>query len=119
MANIDNGVMLGALGSIHTDGTGQVRPPLNMVIVAIQFITKNTPTALVAQEPTRFIGTGSTVAHTGVEVDGTDVQTTDVGLGGVSISGCNFPAGMTIYGRWTAATFSGDSDGGVICYLGY
>ena len=46
-ANIDHGVILGALGSTHTDETGDVYPPTGMVIAAIQFISKNTPTALV------------------------------------------------------------------------
>jgi len=26
---------------------------------------------------------------------------------------------MTIYGRWTTASFTGDDTGGVICYFGY
>ena len=57
MANLDNGVVLGQLGSLHTDGTGAVVPPSGMVIAAIQFISKNTPTALVAENPDKFFNT--------------------------------------------------------------
>jgi len=114
-ANLDNGVILGALGSLHTDGTGAVKPPAGMVIAAIQFISKNTPTHLVAENADKFFGTGTNVANTLTAGS----ETVDEGSGGVAISGCEFPAGMTIYGRWTTATFSADSTGGVICYFGY
>jgi len=114
-ANIDHGVLLGALGSVHTDGTGAVTPPSGMVIAAIQFISKNTPTALVAENADKFFGTGANVANS----LSAGSETVDEGSGGVSVSNCEFPAGMTIYGRWTTATFSADSTGGVICYFGY
>ena len=113
-ANLDNGVILGALGSAHTDGTGAIVPPTGMIIAAIQFITKNTPTALVAEDADRFIS----IAHAANSL-GAGSETTDEGSGGIAISGCEFPAGMTIYGRWTTATFAADSTGGVICYFGY
>ena len=114
MANIDNGVMLGALGSVFTDTTAAIVPPTGMVIVAIQMITKNNIVRLTAQEPTRFYSTLE-VAH------GAADPSTDVGTGGQSIGAgsCTFPAGMTIYGRWINATFAADADGGVICYFGY
>jgi len=115
-ANLDNGVMLGALGSAHTDGTTPISPPTNMVIVAIQMITKNTIVRLVAEEPTRFFNT-VTAAHNAGTI--TEDETTDLGTGGGTVSGCSFPAGMTIYGRWTRADFAADSVGGVICYFGY
>jgi len=113
-ANLDNGVILGALGSLHTDGTGAVKPPSGMVIAAIQFISKNTPTALVAENPDKTFNT----AHAANNLTAGS-ETVDEGSGGISLSGCEFPAGMTIYGRWTTATFSADSTGGVICYFGY
>ena len=113
-ANIDHGVILGALGSLHTDGTGAVKPPTGMVIAAIQFISKNTPTALVAENPDKFF---NTVTAANDKTAGQ--ETVDEGSGGVALSGCEFPAGMTIYGRWTSATFEADSTGGVICYFGY
>ena len=113
-ANLDNGVILGALGSAHTDTTAAIVPPTGMIIAAIQFITKNTPTALVAENPDKTFNT----AHAANSL-GTGSETVDEGSGGVALSGCEFPAGMTIYGRWTSATFATDSTGGVICYFGY
>jgi len=116
-ANIDHGVILGALGSVHTDGpasTAPVVPPSGMVIAAIQFISKNTPTALIAENPDKFCNT----EHAANSLSAGS-ETVDEGSGGITISNCEFPAGMTIYGRWTSATFSADSTGGVICYFGY
>jgi len=113
-ANIDHGVLLGALGSVHTDTAAAVVPPTGMVIAAIQFITENTPTALVAENPDKFF---NTVTAANDKTAGQ--ETVDEGSGGVSLSGCTFPAGITIYGRWTSFTPSGDSSGGVICYFGY
>ncbi len=113
-ANIDHGVLLGALGSVHTDTAAAVVPPTGMVIAAIQFITENTPTALVAENPDKFF---NTVTAANDKTAGQ--ETVDEGSGGVSLSGCTFPAGITIYGRWTSFTPSGDTSGGVICYFGY
>ena len=113
-ANLDNGVILGALGSAHTDTTAAIVPPTGMIIAAIQFISKNTPTDLVAEDEDRFIS----IDHAANSL-GAGSETTDEGSGGIAISGCEFPAGMTIYGRWTSATFAADSTGGVICYFGY
>ena len=119
-ANIDHGVLLGALGSVHTDTAAAVVPPTGMVIAAIQFITENTPTALVAENPNKFFNTGGSANSNEIAHNLTAGQeTVDEGSGGVSLSGCTFPAGMTIYGRWTSFTPSGDSSGGVISYFGY
>ena len=123
-ANIDHGVLLGALGSVHTDTAAAVTPPAGMVIAAIQFITENTPTALIAETPGKFFNTAHAANADGTHTstDGTHPTkglTVEEGTGGVALSGCTFPAGMTIYGRWTSFTPSGDSSGGVICYFGY
>ena len=42
------------------------------------------------------------------------------GAGGMAIDSSQvFPAGLTIYGRWTSVSISADdSDGGIICYFG-
>jgi len=113
-ANLDNGVILGALGSAHTDTTAAIVPPTGMIIAAIQFISKNIPTALVAEDPDKTFN----IAHAANSLSAGS-ETVDEGSGGVALSGCEFPAGMTIYGRWTSATFATDSTGGVICYFGY
>ena len=113
-ANLDNGVILGALGSVYSNNTEAVTPPSGMVIAAIQFISKNTPTTLLAENPDKFFSTGHAANSLG-----TGSETVDEGSGGIALSNCEFPAGMTIYGRWTQATFAADSTGGVICYFGY
>ena len=38
------------------------------------------------------------------------------GAGGITAASQKYPAGLTIYGRWT--TFKGEADKGVICYFG-
>ncbi len=115
-ANIDHGVILGALGSLHIDTDAEVKPPSGMIIAAIQFISKNTPTKLVAENPDKTFNTEH-AANDNPNGDGT--TTVDEGTGGIALSNCEFPAGMTIYGRWTSAKFSADNTGGVICYFGY
>ena len=113
-ANIDHGVILGALGSLHIDTDAEVKPPSGMGIAAIQFISKNTPTKLVAENPDKTFNTEHAANSLGA-----GSETVDEGSGGIALSGCEFPAGMTIYGRWTSAKFSADNTGGVICYFGY
>ena len=120
-ANLDNGVILGALGSAYTNTTIPITPPSGMVIAAIQFISGGTTsetriTALVAEDPFK---TFNTVAASHQDsVTGHNAQ--DHGDGGITLpNNILYPAGMTLYGRWTSATFSGDSTGGAICYFGY
>ena len=116
MANIDNGVILGALGSVFVDTDASIVPPVGMVIVAIQMLSDNNIHTLIAQEPTRFFNTAESA--NGVSAGN---ETVDVGSGGQTVAsgGHRFPAGMTIYGRWVSAKFEADSVGGVICYFGY
>ena len=40
------------------------------------------------------------------------------GAGGTTAVGATYPAGLTIYGRWTSITPAADANGGVICYFG-
>jgi len=40
------------------------------------------------------------------------------GAGGTSTDGVKYPAGITIYGRWTKIVPEADPDGGIICYFG-
>tara|TARA_Y100001973_G_C5187148_1_gene328582 strand:- start:1427 stop:2071 length:645 start_codon:yes stop_codon:yes gene_type:complete len=40
------------------------------------------------------------------------------GAGGTTAEGATYPAGLTIYGRWTSITPAADANGGVICYFG-
>ena len=130
-ANLDNGVILGALGSAFTNTTAPIVPPAGMVIAAIQFITGGgsaTPkiTALVAEIPGKTFNTvhPANAGGTHTSTDGTHPSTgltVEEGTGGQTLGSetIDFPAGMTLYGRWTSATFTGDNSGGVICYFGY
>ena len=55
MANLDNGVMLGALGNSARIGAGSLAPPSGMVIAAIQFVGKATITGLTAEDNDKWI----------------------------------------------------------------
>jgi len=116
MANIDNGVILGALGSTFINTTAPVAPPDGMIIAAIQFLGDTKPASMIAESASRFINTSdaSNNASAGSE-------TVDLGSGGVVVSSSTtqFPAGMTIYGRWTSCTFTAQTNGLVICYFCY
>ena len=101
-------------GSAYCDAASAVTPPSGKVIIAIYFIQDNIPTALVAEDPLMYANTAS-AAH---EQDTSGTNATDHGDGGLAISGAKFPAGSTIYGRWTSITPAADADGGVIVYFG-
>ena len=198
----------GQLGSVFQNLAKPVYPPKDHVIVAIQFLAANTPTAMITEtldgQGPQYIGTNDTEAtaanylgvteaavatgatttmpelssanskikagqyvllvndsdtvDAGLTVDaetvtpiyngpnkqgvkvvsyggGTDdlVLDTEIspttsqtlvfldeyhGAGGTTTEGVQFPAGLTIYGRWTMVTPEADANGGVICYFG-
>ena len=123
MANLDNGVVLGALGSAYSNNTEAVTPPDGMVIAAIQFVGGGSGgtriTALVAEEPDRFFNT-VTPAHHSTNGSVYTHNTQDHGNGGDTLpDDVVYPEGITIYGRWTSVTFSAEDNGGAICYFGY
>ena len=98
-------VALGQAGSILVKST-TAATALNGVFIAIQFITDTTfdsTDGLVAEKTQLFPDDGGT--STSVSAAG----------GGVSDS-VVFPAGLTIYGRWTS--FKLTSGGTVIAYVG-
>jgi len=100
----------GQLGSGHVDTTSEFKPPTGRVVVSIQMIddasfTKLTPDT--AQDPeTSFAGTATVTAGNG---------TNSVAIASTQV----FPAGMSIFGRWTCVQLAAaNSAGGVICYFG-
>ena len=113
-ANIDNGVMLGALGSSYTRTGTTLVPPKGMIIAAIQPLSAMAFSTLTAENPEKFFNTSSTIANN----LGSGNETVDEGSGGTSIAGAEIPAGMVIYGRWTAVV-SATSGSGFIAYFGY
>tara|TARA_R110000744_G_scaffold337448_1_gene442668 strand:+ start:20 stop:367 length:348 start_codon:yes stop_codon:yes gene_type:complete len=115
MANIDNGVMLGALGSAYTRTGTTIVPPTGMVIAALQPLSEMSFSTLTTELPTKFYNTSTTIAHS----KDAGSETVDEGSGGTSIIGALIPAGMVIYGRWTAAAVNANAKQGYIAYFGY
>ena len=114
-ANLDNGVMLGALGSTYSRTATTIKPPTGMVIAAIQFLGDNTPTVLTAENPDKFFNIG----HAANDDPNSDSTTTvDEGIGGTNAAGVEYKGGITIYGRWTVFTPQASGQG-VVCYFGY
>jgi len=101
-------------GSAYCDAASAITPPPGKVIVAIFFIKANILTALIAESTGDYVNT-AVAAH---EQDTATTNATDHGDGGLALSGASFPAGSTIYGRWTSVTPTAETDGGIIVYFG-
>ena len=99
---------LGQAGSIFVTGTAAISAlaaSTSGVFVAIQFL-----------EDTVFNSTDGLVAETTqLFPDDTGTSTLVSAAGGNAIDSVTFPAGMTIYGRWTAFELN---SGKAIGYLG-
>jgi len=122
MANIDSGVMLGALGSSARISGGSLAPPKGMVIAAIQFVGQATLEDAQAEDNDKFLNTDHPAnSLTAGQETGASSETKAEGSGGEALgAGISFPAGMTIYGRWTSIQVSTPADDGcVIAYFGY
>ena len=106
----------GQLGSGFCDTTGAFTPPTGKVIVAISFLADTALSALVADTGGYEAADGST----GTAYFGSAAAVTANGGGADSIdSSQEFPAGLTIFGRWTSVTLNaGMSTSGIICYFG-
>ena len=105
---------LGQTGSIFLDASGASSPPTGTVFVAITFLddtTLDSSGGLVAEDANQYANTQA-AAHN--ESDGSETVTQ--GSGGLQIDVSNtFPAGVTIFGRWTEI----DLDSGlIIAYIG-
>ena len=90
--NESNNIGLGQAGCLFEDGTTAIS---GKKIVAIQFIADSTFTTL-TPEDSSYVGTSG-------------------GNGDAIDSSNSFPAGVVIFGRWTAFTLA---SGSVIAYLG-
>ena len=106
---------LGQAGSVYAAaGTDTIIPPLNQVFVAITMVTDCTfepsSNGLVAEDANKYINT-ETAAHDAAASSETSV----LGSGGAVVDTVIFPAGMTIYGRWTEIDLS---VGSCIAYIG-
>ncbi len=102
----------GQMGSGYLDDTGALTPPTGSVIVAIQVIAAAKFTTLTADTSFYEAADGSD----GVAFIGTASQVTSNGANSEAIAATDqFPAGVTIYGRWTACTLA---EGTVVVYYG-
>ncbi len=114
-ANIDNGVLIGALGSTYSRTATTIKPPTGMIIAAITFLSDNELTTLTAENPDKFFN----LAHAANDNPNSDGTTTvDEGIGGTTAANVTYPAGITIYGRWTTVVPTAIGQG-IICYFGY
>jgi len=117
----------GQMGSVYaTASQEEINPPTGKVFVAITFLADtifDDAGGLIAE--TRVNGATTNNIYIGTEAAAHDLaaagETVDEGTGGAIIGGTaeadavTFPAGMTIYGRWTELdVYSGK----IIAYIG-
>jgi hypothetical protein len=98
----------GQLGSahMHNDNSEDLTPPDG--VTAFDKLTADTSNSVV------YGGTESNNVYFGITNGNTGGNSEAVDA---SIS---FPAGMTIYGRWSVVSLNAaDTDGGIIAYFGY
>ena len=108
----------GQLGSahMHNDNGDDLTPPDGMVIVAITMIDATKFDKLVCD-------TSNSVSYSGTETNNVYFGITNANTGGNSEliqNDIEFPAGMTIYGRWTSLSLqAAQTTGGIIAYFGF
>ena len=90
---------LGQAGSAYLSDTSTYTPQSGRVVIAIQVIDDCAFGNGMVSESTNF----------------TDNDTAEAGTNADTFSGENFPAGVTIYGRWTAVALA---SGAVMLYMG-
>lgn len=102
----------GQVGSAFLDNTsGNLVPPLGQVFVAITVIDDCKFTTLTSEDSTKYINTAA-AAHGLAGGAATAVQGED---GEQVASADEFPAGITLYGRWTDIRLA---DGIIVAYIG-
>ena len=95
---------MGQAGAVYENSTTAISAPTGKVFVAIQFV-----------EDTSFNATNGLVAEDDTFWPNTQSGATSIASGDVVDTPVVFPAGMTIYGRWTSFILT---DGAVIAYVG-
>ncbi len=123
--NLNSEGALGSLGSAFSKSdAGVIKPPLNMVICAITFLgPTGAECALDSLKPEV-----ASVGHVGESFStqynahnlGSGNATVEEGEGGQALTdSIVFPVGMTVFGRWSAASLKADAASGMICYFSY
>ena len=92
---------MGQAGSVYLKTDGKVFPPTSGVVVAITMVQESDFDTLTSETGTECIEVGGT----GFESGGDNLSNADL-----------FPAGLTIYGRWTSVSLN--TNGACICYIG-
>tara|TARA_R100001510_G_C7496512_1_gene102011 strand:+ start:40 stop:408 length:369 start_codon:yes stop_codon:yes gene_type:complete len=116
----DTAYGFGQLGSLFLDASGAARPPSGKVFVAITFLAATT-----LDSSGGLIADTTNTASLGLEYAGTEAaahnlttgnETAISGSGGLQVDVSNsFPAGVTIYGRYTEIDLA---TGACIAYIG-
>ena len=116
----------GQMGSVFNDSANPCKAPTGKVFVAITFLVDTTLEAhggLIAEQDStnglEYISTedASGNAQTAHDIAHGSAATALSGAGGVVVDNSNtFPAGLTIYGRWSE--IHATAAGGYIAYIG-
>ena len=115
----------GQLGSVFCDTADTpIKPPTNKVFIAITFIADTKLEIL----GTNAGGLTADTSNPAIEFVGTDVAAHNLGAGNETLTegsggaiidnGNTFPAGVTIYGRWTSIEIANGQTGAFIAYIG-
>jgi len=114
MAIVTNDWTAKIMGSVCTDGGDAIKPPTGHVFIGFTVLAAATFDAsggLVAESATTYANTEDAA---GDLADGS--ESSSEGSGGVQVDNSNsFPAGVTIYGRYTEIDVAG---GTIIAYWG-
>ena len=116
---------LGVMGSVFCDTSNTpIKPPTGKVFTAITFLA-TTKLEILSQQAGGLTGDTSDPDYEHV---GTDVAAHNAAAGSeTAISGSRgaivdsgnaFPAGVTIYGRWTSVEIANGETGMLIAYIG-
>ena len=116
---------LGVMGSVFCDTSNTpIKPPVGKVFTAITFLAA-TKLEILSQQAGGLTGDTSDpdYEHIGTDVAAhnaaTGSETAISGSRGAIVdSGNEFPAGVTIYGRWTSVEIANGEQGMLIAYIG-
>ena len=105
---------MGQVGSVYTAASSDaIKPPTGAIFVAITMVTDCTfdsSGGLIAEDAEKYINTED-AAHDLADGSESSVE----GSGGQVVDSVVFPAGVTIYGRWTEIDLT---SGMLIAYIG-
>ncbi len=120
------GAHFGQMGSVFTDtADNAIKPPTGKVFVAITFLADTHLEIL----STNAGGLTGDTSDSNIQYVGTDVATHNLTatnataiegeLGQIIDNNNKFPAGVTIYGRWTSVEIGTGKSGALIAYIGH